>query len=300
MTTALKIALGAITAALLTSPASSQEGTVTADGFLWSDPMASGSWLRIHNYTGPISVGETAGAAVEVRAVQRGDGSLPEVAYEVVRDGQNVTICARPRNGATCDENGVRSRGRSEGWRRGSVEFTVLLPRGVNIRAGTRSGSISVQDAGADVVASSGSGSIRTAMISGSVEATTGSGTIEVSEVGGPVTARTGSGRVLVATARGPVNARTGSGSIDVRMLTVRLAEDMQFSTGSGGITLHLPNDFQGEIDARTGSGGISTDFPLTIQGRMDRGRLRGTIGGGGSTVGLSTGSGRIELLRLP
>jgi ABC-2 type transport system permease protein len=106
----------------------------------------------------------------------------------------------------------------------------------------------------------------------------------------------TGSGSINVSTAAGPVNARTGSGSIDIRMLALRASDDMEFTTGSGQITLRLPRDFHGEIDARTGNGRINTDFPLTVQGSMGRGSLRGTIGEGGRRIRLASGSGGIAL----
>lgn len=279
------------------APLAGQEGTVTRDEFTWSDAVPPGAWLRIHNQNGPIEVRESASSAAQVRAELRpANGQLPEVSFRVVRDGQNVTICAMPA-GSTCNPDGLQTHGRSIG--RGSVAFTVHLPAGVKVRATSGSGSVAVRYARDEVVATTGSGSVHVSASTGPVRATTGSGSVEVSGVSGPVNATTGSGGIRISTSGGPVNATTGSGSIDVRMLALRAAGDMQFRTGSGGITLRVPNDFAGEIDARTGNGRISTDFPITTQGSMGRGRLRGTIGEGGRQVRLTTGSGGIELRRL-
>jgi hypothetical protein len=295
MNTTIRAVLGAALLASVAAPAVAQNGTVTRDGFSWSEPVAAGAWLRIHNQSGPIEVRESRGSAAEVRAELRSsNGQLPEASFQVVRDGANVTICAMPVGSSTCTTEGIRSRG--EGWRRGSVAFTVLLPRGVKIDAVSGSGAISVRNAGEEVVATTGSGSVRVLTAAGQVRARTGSGSVEVSEAGGPVAVTTGSGSINVSTAAGPVNARTGSGSIDIRMLALRASDDMEFTTGSGQITLRLPRDFHGEIDARTGNGRINTDFPLTVQGSMGRGSLRGTIGEGGRRIRLASGSGGIAL----
>jgi hypothetical protein len=278
-------------------PLVAQEGTVTRDEFSWSDPVPAGAWLRIHNQNGPIEVRESAGRVAEVRAELRpSSGQLPEVSFRVVRDGENVTICAMPA-GSTCTPEGLQTGRRSIG--RGSVAFTVMLPAGVKVRASSGSGSVAVRHARDEVVATTGSGSVHVSASTGPVRARTGSGTVEVADVSGPVNATTGSGGIRVSTSGGPVNATTGSGNIDVRMLALRATGDMHFRTGSGAIRLHLPNDFAAEIDATTGSGRISTDFPLTVQGSMGRNRLRGTIGEGGRQVRLTTGSGGIELHRL-
>lgn len=291
-------ALGAVLVLIYSASCATAQGdVVTGEEFTWSESIASGAWLRIHNQNGSIDVRENSGNVAEVRAELRNGSASSEVRYEVVRDGSNVTICAMLAGSGTCTEEGLRNSG-GNSWRRGSVRFTVLLPRGVKLRAASGSGNVSVENAGEEVVASSGSGSLRVLAASGPVSANTGSGSVEVSDAGGPVQARTGSGGVRISTSGGPVNASTGSGGINVRMRTLRSAEDMEFRTGSGQITIALPDDFQGEIDASTGSGSVSTDFPITIQGSMSRGRLRGSIGQGGPRIRLSTGSGGISLER--
>jgi hypothetical protein len=289
--------LGVFLLAGTATAASGQETTVTRDGFSWNERVAPGAWLRIHNFSGSIEVRESTGPVAEVRGELRAsNGRLPEVSFDVVRDGDNVTICAMPAGNSTCTADGLRTRGSTR--QRGSVAFTVHLPRGVKVQTTSGSGSIVIHSASEDAVATTGSGGVRIGRTTGSVRVTTGSGSVEVNEAGGPVTATTGSGGIRVTTSGGPVSATTGSGNIDVRILALRAPEDMSFRTGSGGITVRLPANFQGAIDASTGSGGVTTDFPVTIEGTARSGRLRGRIGDGGPTVRLAAGSGSIRLLR--
>jgi hypothetical protein len=295
-----KAILPIILLATVTTSAVAQEGRTTRDGFTWSERMSTGAWLRIHNYKGRVEVRETSGNQVEVRAEkQPSNGTVPEVRFEVVRDGQNVTICAMPVQNATCNETGLRARGNFPDWRRGSVVVTVLLPRGVRIHAGSGNGAVTVQNAGAEVVATSGNGEVRVSNAAASVRATSGNGDIAVSVAGGPVVARTGNGSIRVSTAEGPVNANTGNGSIDVRMRTLHGSDDMQLRSGNGRIVVRLPANFEGEVDARTGHGRFTSDFPLTVQGSLTGRQVRGTIGAGGRLIRMSSGNGALELRRL-
>jgi DUF4097 and DUF4098 domain-containing protein YvlB len=100
-----------------------------------------------------------------------------------------------------------------------------------------------------------------------------------------------------VLTSSGPVTARTGNGEIDVNMKAISAASDMQFTTGNGSVTVALPSNFNGEIDASTGNGELRSDFEIRVLGRLNPHHVRGTIGsGGGQTIKMSTGSGRLEL----
>lgn len=108
----------------------------------------------------------------------------------------------------------------------------------------------------------------------------------------------TGNGRVVVSTASGPVDARSGNGDIDVGMTTVLAKQDMAFHTGSGDVRVTLPAGYSGELDASTGNGSLRSDFDLRIQGRLNTRRVRATIGDGGPMLRLTTGNGRLEVLK--
>lgn len=266
----------------------------TDDLFTWSGRLAAGQTLGIRHYNGPIDVRESTSDRVEFRAERRSRRSS-EVTFEVENDRDGVTLCGVWRGRSACDS------GRRGGWDwedgPPSSRLTVLLPKGVRLRASTGNGDVTIEKASNDLDIASGNGDVRIAMTAGQVNVSTGNGELEIDGATGPVRANTGNGRVYVTTSSGPVTARTGNGEIDVKMKTLATASDMQFVTGNGSVTVALPGNFNGEIDASTGNGEFRSDFEIRVLGRLNPRHVRGTIGTGGpQTIRMSSGSGRLEL----
>jgi hypothetical protein len=262
--------------------------------FNFSDRVAAGAWLRVHSTHGDIRVTRASGDRVEVVGRKSGDDAA-DLRITAVRNGDDVIICA-VFEGAQCDAEGIRSSRRWSHDGEGSVDFEVRLPRGVKIRAATGNGEVAVSGATAEVQATSGNGAVSVASSGGPVRASSGNGDIDVSEAGGEVTARSGNGDIRVTTTAGPVTASTGNGSIDARMSSLTGTEDMAFRTGNGDVSVTLPANFEGEIEARLPNGRLESDFPLRVEGRLDPRRLRATIGGGGRRITITSGSGGAEI----
>jgi hypothetical protein len=177
--------------------------------------------------------------------------------------------------------------------RRISISYEVVVPPTSTVHARTGSGTVLVEGVAGAVEARTGSGGTRVADVGGDVTARTGSGSIEITAIGGDVNARTGSGSIRIDGIDAALRARTGSGGIRVEGSP---GGGWDLDTGSGRIRIDLPDDAAFEIDARTGSGGVRSDHPVTMDGEARRGRLRGTVRGGGPQVTLRTGSGGITI----
>lgn len=287
----------ALVLVLLPAVAASSSGQETRSGeeiFSWSGRVASGATFGVRHFNGPIEVREGSGDRVEFRADRRSRRS-EDLTFEVDHLGDGTTICAVWRGRSACDEGR-----RSWNWDNGppSTRLTILLPKGVRLRANTGNGAVTVDGAGNDVNVSTGNGDVRILMTSGQVVMSTGNGDLEVDGATGPVRASTGNGRVYVTTAAGPVNVSTGNGAIDVRMRTLTGSGDMSFTTGNGAITVALPRDFSGEIEATTGRGDFRSDFEIRVMGRLNPRRIRGSIGSGegGRLIKMTSGNGSLEL----
>lgn len=267
--------------------------------FLWTGRIPAGARLVVHSGQGRIDVLAASGETAEVRAVKRGRGDFDEVAFRVVREGDDVIVCAVRDDDDDCDADGVHREQRRRNRDEPATDFTVRLPRGVHVGANSGNGEVTVAGATADVEARSGNGEVRVGRGAREVEATSGNGEVEVEQASGPVEARSGNGDVRVVTAAGPVSATSGNGDVIVRMTTLPETGDMEFRTGNGTVRLHVPDNFRGHIDASMGHGRFSTDFPITLEGRFSPQRLRGTIGGGGRRVKLSSGNGDIEIRKI-
>jgi hypothetical protein len=292
-----------LVAGVFATPLAAQPDIQGREGtrFTWSNRIPAGQWLRIYGTNGRIDVVEATGDVADLVAEKVMRRGRPEdIAFEIRRASDGFTICAIISEEVDCNDDGIRQRGR---WRNDNdndgrrVNFTVRVPRGVKVAAGSGNGDVRVEGMSAEVNAASGNGDVRVSTSGGPVSASSGNGDVRVGRATGPVKASSGNGRVFVATTRGPVNASSGNGDVDITMDAIAdLAEDMEFSSGNGTVTVTVPSDFSGELVATTGSGKFYSDFPLTLRGRIDPQRVRATIGRGGRRITISSGNGDVEL----
>ncbi len=251
----------------------------------WQGRVDQGHWFRLSSVNGPVTVEPSSDGLVHVRAekVPRRDGDLRDVRFMVVPSGGDIRVCALWYDRDECDEEGLRSSG-DHGRRRNrdvEVRFTVNVPRGVHLEAGTVNGTMSVRD------------------VASRVNASTVNGEVEVRNAGGEVRAHTVNGRVEVTTTSGPVSASTVNGDVSARMLGMSSSGDMKFGTVNGTIRVETPSSLDADVEMDTMHGAISTDYPVQISGRFGPRHAEGTIGHGGRRIRLETVNGSIELLKV-
>jgi hypothetical protein len=276
----------ALMAAAIVPAARAQEVGRNAETWTWDGRVESGKWFRLSSVNGPVTVEASSDNMVHVRAekvVRRGD--VTDVAFQVIQSGGDVRICALWRRDE-CDEGGVHSRRRNDdddnyGRRDVQVRFTVKVPSGVRVEAGTVNGEMRVRDVTSDVTAS------------------TVNGRLEVSNVGGEVDASTVNGSVRVTTRNGPVDASTVNGDIDVRMAALSKSGDMNFHTVNGSVTLEMPESLDARVSIGTMHGSISSDYPVQLSGKFGPRHAQGTIGRGGREIDVETVNGSVELRKI-
>jgi hypothetical protein len=246
--------------------------TQQSDQFNWSGRVPAGRWIRIRDLNGSITVGAASGDNVEVTATKRwrrGDPNL--VRIETKKFGandENVLICALWGERSSCDEHGYQSHSddndRNDRGNRSndvSVEFRVLVPRGVKVGVNTINGTVTVDGATSEVEA----------------------GTIN--------------GDVDVTTSSGPVNATNINGNVRARLGKLDSEAPMEFKTITGNVSVEFGNDFGADVDLHTLNGSLNTNFDMTISGRLDPKRIRTHIGRpGGPRIRISTINGNVDL----
>jgi hypothetical protein len=265
---------------------------VQGQDFSWSGDLATGRLLSIRNISGDVRIEPASGRTVMVTAVRhagrRGNPEDVEIRREETAEG--LIFCViypsmRDRDG--CTEEGRRNRrGRwDDDHDRNDtrVEFTVRLPAGVRLNAGTVSGTVEGRGMRAEVEATSVSGDVRLGDVTASlVEARSVSGDIELRNVqADEVGAETVSGDVAYSGAIRPRGA-------------------YDFKTLSGDIVLRVPRNIGAEVTASTFSGSFHSSFPVITgtSGRATRRqRVSGTIGDGSARIRLESFSGNVELL---
>lgn len=238
----------------------------TSREFHWSGNVANGHWLRVNNISGSIHVEPATGSDVVVDAKKRWrHGDPSEVRIVVDRDGSDgdVVICALWGNESSCDDEGYHSHHHHH-WDDEDddvqVEFTVQLPKGVNIGTSTVNGGVAIDGA------------------TGKVEAKAVNGSVEASTLGGPV------------------EASTVNGDVEVHMRSTSDVQNLEYSTVNGSVTVYLPTPLNADIEMSTVNGSFHSDYPLALTGRIDPHHLHATIGTGGPRVRCSTVNGSIDL----
>lgn len=162
----------------------------------------------------------------------------------------------------------------------------------------TGSGEVHVTDAQGEVDLDTGSGSVEVMNIRGPhLKMDTGSGRVRGSDiVADEIELDTGSGSVRLGQVQSKrIKLDSGSGSVELDLRSD--VETVHIESGSGGVTLGIPESLGAAIRIDTGSGGIDTDIPIQVK-KAERSYLSGTIGDGKGEITIETGSGGVRLRR--
>ncbi|HTR77300.1 MAG TPA: hypothetical protein VMH39_04295, partial [Gemmatimonadaceae bacterium] len=244
-------------AAIATRAAAQQENT--KDAYQWSGRVAPGRWIRVVNLNGSITFGTAPGADVEVVATEhwrRGDPSA--VRFDLQKsgaDGGDVTVCALWGTRARCDSRSADEHDDNPERNNDlSVEFRVLVPRGVKVAASTVNGAV---------------------VVTGVTE---------------EISASTVNGQVDVTGGGAPISASTVNGEVKAHVTKVNAANRMKFSAVNGNVVVDLPTDLAADVDLSTVTGSLRSDYPMTVSGRIGGQRMNAHIGSpGGPTISIST-----------
>jgi len=240
-------------------------GTELPKDFIWKGVIAAGKTLEIKGVNGSVQATLAPGKEAQVFATRRADKSDPEsVKIEVVEHKGGVTICAvYPTSKRGKPNRCVPGRGGRMDTHDNdvTVEFTVQVPRGVNLVERTVNGDVRAKD------------------LTGNVQASTVNGAVNI-------------------TTTGSAEASTVNGSIGVSLGQADWKGKLAYSTVNGSITVELPANASARVTAKTVNGDLTSDFPMTVSGKFSNRHMRGTIGKGGRVLSLSTVNGSITLRR--
>ncbi|HEU4690812.1 MAG TPA: DUF4097 family beta strand repeat-containing protein [Vicinamibacterales bacterium] len=253
--------------------------------------------LKIQTFDGLIAVRSWDKNEVLVEIERRGPDQASAEALTVnqSQEGNRIVIEA-PSPGSRRSVIGFGN------WVSQSVNFTVTVPRRVQLGARTGDGFIEVRDLEGTVDVNSGDGRITASNVNGQLQAHTGDGQIRIDDVTGRVEADSGDGTIEIAGLLNELTVRTGDGSVRVDAADgSSMKGDWRVTTGDGRILMRVPTGFNAEVDASTGDGtvrveGVSNE--PSDRDESERRRVVGRLGSGGATLQLRSGDGSIEVSR--
>lgn len=275
-------ALALVIAAAAPSVARAQDVGRDVSIWTWDGRISSGNTFRLSSVNGPVSIEASPDNMAHVRAEKIvNSGNVSDVHFQVIQSGGDVHVCALWLQDS-CEDDGMRShRNNDDGdgnHHDVRVRFTIKVPAGVRVSAGTVNGEMRVRDVTSDV------------------SAMTVNGLVEVTNVGGEVRANTVNGRIDVSTKSGPVRANTVNGDINARMGSLARDGEMNFHTVNGSIVVETPPSLDADVSLDTMHGSITSDWPVQLTGRFGPRHAEGTIGRGGRSIKLRTLNGSVEL----
>jgi DUF4097 and DUF4098 domain-containing protein YvlB len=212
-----------------------------------------------------------------------------------------------------------------------TVSYEVRVPRDTHVLVVSDSGAISIDNVTAAVAVTTQSSAIALGRITGTTEIKTGSGAVNVDHADGGLRVVTQSSAITVRGHRGLLDARTQSGAVratfagpggaDVETgssaitlegvsgpVTVRSqsgrvevrgnpTDEWRVTTGSSVVDVALESNSRVTLDATSSSGTVRVDG-FSVDGSTSKGRVAGSVGGGGPTVRLASRSGSIRIGR--
>ncbi|MFN1835593.1 DUF4097 domain-containing protein [Balneola sp. MJW-20] len=155
----------------------------------------------------------------------------------------------------------------------------------------TSGGSVSAVNVEGDVQMNTSGGSVNIQAVTGRINARTSGGTIRAEDVQGDIELRTSGGSISISGIKGSVDARTSGGSIDADISEP--GDLIELKTSGGSIDLRVPGNRGYNLDL-DGSR-VNTELS-DFTGRSDRGRIEGTIKGGGTLIEAKTSAGSVNL----
>jgi Putative adhesin len=295
-------------------------------------PVQPGGRLVMDVSPGPIEVKTTGESQIVVDIFRKAERMEESRAEELLRNHE-VTF-EHLDNNLT-----IRAKVKNEGWklwRRSGlkVRYVVSIPSEFNVDLKTSGGGISVGDLRGEVRVNTSGGGLRIGKIegpvigntsgggislagcngkaeiktsgggidigsgTGSITADTSGGSIEIGNFVGDVYVRTSGGGISAESIEGSIDASTSGGPVNVA-LKGQPNRDCHLSTSGGGITVDLEENIALNIDAEASGGGITCDLPVTVQGRIEKGKMNGTLNGGGQALVVRTSGGSIHLRKL-
>jgi len=278
--------------------------------------------IEVSNISGDITITRGGGTSAVIEAIKTARGASADEAREILALVQVDIVERGTRAEARVRYPGEELRRQNRRNLDVSVAFNIAAPEGTRIIAKSISGNINARDINGALTLETVSGSVRILSAARTATGRSISGDIEIvdTKIDGPLEAGTVSGTVRLRnmSARS-ITLNTVSGDLDIDNITadrvggqaisgtITFRGDLQpnsryeFTSHSGSIRLAIPPSSGFQIEASSFSGSINTDIPVTMGGAQPgrRGRgLRGTAGGGGATLDLTTFSGSISITK--
>ncbi len=251
-------------------------------------PRPGASAITIHNANGRTRLFGEDRQDIKLFAAKRARAETVEAAEQMVRD---IHVSVQESDGNLEIDVEIPSK-----WNRhGNANLEIHLPRDLAVSVTSANGKICMQDLTGSVHARSSNGNVSIQDVVGDIEVYASNAKCCFARTTGRIRARSSNGKIEFSEHTGSVDASTSNGIINASLTEIG-DEGILLATSNGRIVLELPEEVNAELDIRVENGVIRTARDLCSQMRESNGRIRGTLGLGGSPIKLRTSNGTISL----
>ncbi|WP_118197097.1 DUF4097 family beta strand repeat-containing protein [Albibacterium indicum] len=169
--------------------------------------------------------------------------------------------------------------------------LTVSNIRG-NIDGQTSGGSIKANNLDGDIHLSTSGGSIRLDNLSGNIDVKTSGGSIKGDRIDGALHASTSGGSIDLGSLTCVLDASTSGGSVTASLM--KLPGDVNLSTSAGSVNLTIPRNAAADLNLKGMR--VNANNLNNFKGTNSKGKLIGSMNGGGKQISASTSAGSVNL----
>ena len=164
--------------------------------------------------------------------------------------------------------------------------------RAEEVELSTSGGSIDARNSEGKLRLTTSGGSLNLRDLKGDIKATTSGGSVNGKNISGELVTHTSGGSIHLEELYCSLETSTSGGNIDVSIKEP--GKYVRISNSAGSIDLELPKNKGLTLDFSADR--IRTDQLENFTGKVEDDRIEGKLNGGGSTVKVDAGSGRIHL----
>ncbi|MFC1477259.1 DUF4097 domain-containing protein [candidate division KSB1 bacterium] len=262
---------------------------VLEDELHQSYPFQKNGILSVENVNGSIIIESWDKDEVDIEVIEHERNGGYDIEIEVLTGPDKISIFTHhPKTRLFRD-------------RSSSANYTIKVPREIELSAESTNGKIEIRNTRGAVNAETTNGSVSVYYVEGDTEVKTTNGKITLEDIEGSV-------RTVTTNAAIRLNNLTSS-NIYVKTTNAAIDGDFnvdekgryEFVTTNGRVTLRIPENAKAALDAHYTNGSFSTDFDIgSAEGRSRNRRSRdiqGDINGGGASISIRTTNGSIKLL---
>jgi hypothetical protein len=248
------------------------------------------------------------GARVEVSSIRGGvkivNADGPTAAVQIIRTARTRADLEYHKIEVRQTGNSLVVRGVQEPEERRERNIQVnhqvilTLPRRIELSINSISGSLNAGEVDGPVRVNSISGSVNIGNLLAKLEVNSVSGSVEVGNVNADVRVSSVSGNVRLGEVNGALNVSSVSGGVKTTLVSLS-PEGIRINSVSGSVVIAFKSDINAEFSATGISGQVYLDVPNVIRESEEKSpNVRARIGGGGTSITVTSVSGNVRLTR--